>query len=145
MRILVEDKEYAVKSRQAIEILTLVENSEVFKQFKNFESVLKNNKIEEAFTSLAILPQVYKLSADILAIATGTFVGGKIERNDALVDDIEALRVPMYALNIVKTLIMPIQYVITNDALDDAKKNSSPLNVATPLGSDEKPAEPKAS
>jgi len=142
MRIRISEQEYLIKAKQAIEILDLVEQSGLLKQLKD----LKFDSLESLSDIGTILPVSYKLAHKVLAIATGTFEGGKMIPNEDLVDNLNAIDLPMLALQIVKTLMFPIQYAISDDpGILEEKKESAPTEDATNPGKSEKSAATKES
>lgn len=145
MKFTINENEYTIKARQAIEILNLVEKAGLFDDFKNVKSVETDmTKVSSDLTSM--IPKMYVLALDILAIATGSWENGQIKRNDAVADDLPAMELPMYAINIVKGLVFPIQYSMSDDkGIADEKKKDSGESVDTSPGNPESKGEPTAS
>jgi hypothetical protein len=145
MNIIVEEQEFTIKSRQAIEILDLIEKSNVFKSLKSFDAFLKdpNKSFENVSSLFAAIPNAYKLASDIVSLATGSLKDGKVVPNNTIVDDIDAMKLPFYASSIFKLLITPLSYVLTEDTLEAEKKSSTQINEETKNGNNEKPPDQK--
>ena len=138
MRFMIADTEYIVKTRQAIEILDVVEKSGILDKVKKLQNGIKEGDVSEM---ISMIPFSYKLAYEVLTIATGKYANGTIERNTAVVDDMEAVDLPIHAVTIVKTLILPVSYVISDDTLNNEKKTISP----PPVSSEESNGKPDAS
>lgn len=139
MKITVAGIEHVVKTRQAIEILDLVEKSGILEKVKKIQ--LEQNSTD-MLDLLSLIPFSYHLAYDVMAIATGTYENGVMKRNEDLVNEMEAVDLPIHAVSIVKTLILPISYVVSDDTLGNEKKTSSPQHPSTEERSgksDEKP------
>lgn len=132
MKLLINEVEYTIKSRQAIEILNLVEKSGILNKFKEASNVGTEGSVFDSIGST--LPMAYELAYEVLAIATGSFSKGTLTKNTDLVDDLEALELPMHALQIVKTLMFPISYAMTDDRqmAEQKKTNSSDSSDTSP-------------
>lgn len=142
MKINIDDKEYTIKSRQAIEILDIVEKSGVLDKFKDLGSL---KETPEDLSKLAsLVPKFYTIAYDVLAIAMGSFSKGTLTKNDDAAEEIEAIKLPIYAIQIVKTLMFPISYAISDDpGMASEKKSGSEGNEETSLGKSESKEEPK--
>lgn len=139
MKFTINEVEYKIKSKHAIEILSIVDKSGLLETIKDLKQV-DQNSVASLFTKL---PQLYNLAHDILSTALGTFTDGTLKKNTDIVDDLEALEVPMYAVMIVKGLIYPISYVLTDDKhMADEKKKDSVESVGTKVGTTESNSEP---
>jgi hypothetical protein len=136
MKITIEEKEYTVKSKQAIEILDIVEKSGLLEKAK---TLTKENITTSNFNDfLSLVPVSYKTAHKVLSIVTGEIKDGKIILNEDLIDNVEAMKLPFLALQVVQHLLYPITYVITSDqALEEEKKSDSPANVDTSPGTKE--------
>ena len=141
MKFTINEVEYKIKSKHAIEILNIVEKSGLLDSIKDMKAV-DHTSIAALFPKL---PQLYQVSHDVLSTALGTFVNGVITKNPDIVDEMEALEVPMYAVMIIKGLIYPISYVLTDDkAMADEKKKGTEESVDTSLGKPVSNSEPTA-
>jgi hypothetical protein len=139
MKFTINEIEYKIKSRHAIEILNIVEKSGLLESLKD----LKGASIDSLPTILNKLPQFYKVAHDILSTALGTFSQGDLKKNDLVVDEMEAEEVPLYAIMIIKGLINPISYVLTDDKnMAEEKKSDMVESADTKVGTSESNKEP---
>ena len=133
--------EYSIKSRQAIEILDIVEKSGLFDKAKSMSNLtFSPENIGELIT---LVPLSYKTAYNVLAICTGTVKDGKVVPNNDLIDNVDAIKLPIYAIQIVKTLLFPISYVISGDkVMEDEKKKDSVESVDINPGTNESSSVP---
>lgn len=139
MNFKVNDKDYTIKSKQAIEILSLVEKSGLFDKVKEMNLT---RKPEDFPKIVSLVPVSYQLAHSILSIALGKQEAGKVIPDTDIVDELEALQLPILASQIVKALVYPITYVITSDPEIEAEKKSD-TNAEVSDGKPEKSPDPK--
>lgn len=127
MKLNINEKEFTIKSRHAIEILDLAEKSGLMDKAKSlFDAGMNENNFSNM---LAVIPLSYRTAHKMLVIITGDV---------DLVDDLDADRLPLYAMSIIKTLLFPIQYVITGDkSMEEEKKTDSDVKEDTNPGTKE--------